>query len=89
MLGYFQTEDDRELAVACGQVVVSGTGMELQVGMGAIRLGDAFGRWINAGHIPAAPGQFVRNRAVAAAEFEQSTLIGWHIQPVQQTEHGG
>lgn len=89
MLDYFQAEDDWKLTVARGQVVVGGTGMELQVGMGAIRLGDALGGWINAGHIPAAPGQFVRNRAVAAAEFEQSTLIGWHIQPVQQTEHGG
>ncbi len=59
--------------------------MELEVGI-SVRLGDAFGGRIHAGHLPAAPGEFVRDLAVAAAEFEHPPLIGWQIQPVQQAE---
>lgn len=89
MLNHFQAEDDRELAVARRQIVIGRAGMELEFGMGLVRLRDPLQRWINAGHIPAAPGQFVGDRAVAAAEFKQPPLIGWQIQPVQQAEHGG
>ncbi len=89
MLDHFQTEDDRELTVVRRQIVVGRAGMELEFGMGALRLRDPLRRRIDAGHVPAAPGQFVGDRAVAAAEFEQAALARRQIQPVQQAKHGG
>lgn len=88
MFDHFQTEHDRKASVFAGQVVVTGTVVQLQMGIGLVTERYAlFGR-IDADDLMPLGAESRRDGSVAAAKVKNSPAFLMGLKTCQYALHG-